>query len=426
MPAQRSLRFLQVAGIPLAALIGFLAWQLGSGLALPEATDGDAPQQATTTPGPSATPDELPLELTWREAVSGDARFVEVDPQGRAWLRISDPGGGPDTVAVASARRPAEVWPTLHAAVEARYEELLRSDTLRDFFAVDINARRVWVGPRYYADGAWTSVVTESPGAGGGSYHEDRVVLDDAGRAGIPWHAVVDCPTPGGCVEDGVDRFAFDGELEGGLRFDPAPGAARDELPACHLVSAEGAAWIVARRALFRLDDLNVPIEYPPLVGAGGTPNAGYATAALRAADGSVLVFVWAERRDRPTLVHELTALAWDGTTWTIVLAADVLGAAPFFNGDSAFERVTAATFDTVGRLWIAGSTGGLGVWSFEESDWVASWLPVDLGIPDDARIRDVAVGSDGAVWLATSAGARLGARPIAGMNYLPRVEVAR
>jgi hypothetical protein len=253
--------------------------------------------------------------------------------------------------------------------------------------------------------------------------HDDRALLDAEGRAGVPWLAIVDCPTPGGCFEHGLDRFTADGEIDGELRFEPAPGAERDELLASHLLPQRGgteAAWVVARREMAALIDLDVPLTYPPLVDENGAPNAGYATAAARLPDGAPLVFLWRERRDRPVLVHELIAIAWRDGAWEEVLSADELSTAPFLSGDPAFDRVVAASFDASDELWLAGNTGGLGLWSQEVGAWRASWSAEDLGLPADARIRDLDVAADGVAWLATSAGVWVGARPVAGTIFLP------
>jgi hypothetical protein len=406
--------------------------------AMRSVAEGGAPRQATQTPGASATPGpgetatpeapgDAPLGLAWGRTLDGDARFVEVDANARAWFRLADPGGGEDGVAVASLRRPVQQWADLETVVEDRHEEVLRLGTLRDFFAVDPAARRVWVGARYWVDGSWTTVSRDPSGVGGGLRHASRAVLDGESRAGVPWQAVVDCPTPGGCVEHGLDRFTAEGEIDAEIRFEPAPGAERDELLASHLLpllDQTGQAWVVGRRAMVPLADLEAPLAYPPLADENGAPNAGYVTAATRRPDGAPLVFLWVERRDRPTLVHELSAIAWVADGWVEALPADVLTAAPFLSGDPSFDRVVAAAFDEAGRLWLAGNTGGVGVWSMEEQAWLARWSAAELGLPPDARIRDLAVGADGAVWLATSAGAWAGARPVVGTLYLPIVLV--
>ena len=394
------------------------------------ADERPVPLQATRTPDPSRTPTpagsgEPALGLVWRRAAEGDVRYVEVDGGARAWLRLADPGGGPDAVARLSARRPVERWASLETLTEARYEELLRLGRLRDFFDVDEEARRVWIGARHYVDGVWTTVSRDPTGVGGGLRHAERVMLDGEGRATVPWQANVDCPTPGGCVEHGIDRFTADGLLEEELRFEAVPGAEREELPASYLLGdGVGEGWVAARREIVPHADWSAWMTYPPLVDDNGAPNAGYVTAATRSPDGAPLVLLWVERRDRPTLAHELSALSWTGEAWSEVLAPVQLAKAPFLSGDPAFDRIVAVAYDLSGRLWLAGQGGGLGLWSVSEGVWRASWSPEQLGLPTDARIRDVAVGGDGAVWLATSAGAWVGARPVAATLFIPRAGV--
>lgn len=403
--------------------------------ALPSATP-TATERSTSTPtraGPRPTRDP---RRKWMRHSHGDSilpadhvRFVALGPDGSTWIRVRMAGDAPDPIVEVDRNGSWHAYSGLKDVVEKKLAAIRRFGVMRNFVAMD-QAGRAWIGPEYFNGQKWTTVAMDDEQVGGGMRLGKRALTDPSDQAWVPSASSVDCLRPEGCAATGMRAYTADGEMKSSVLFDPAPEAGEYGIADVHLVPGTNgpmasrellgggilpqiqqparlwgarqgtgtSAWAVARRALYQVPATD-PIYYPHL---GLTPderrNAGYATAAALRPDGRLQVFTWVELHSGRTLAHKILANTWTASGWEVEDLTD----SPLFGGSVEFVRAVAAAYAGDGSLWIASSTGDLGMRL--NSDWDV-FTPDDSPLPQGGGINDIVVGPDGSVWIATDAG---------------------
>jgi hypothetical protein len=335
--------------------------------------------------------------------------YVSVAQDGTVWARSRSRRGGPDAVVAVASSGSWQRFADLKAAVGGRSSSIIGRPDLRDFWGVDREGR-IWIGMDYFDKGVWKAAGTDDLHVGGSVVHEQRVVLDEDGRAWVPFHAATDCAPPRLCINDGVRAFSTRGKDVIDLVAMNAPEAGRFGAPLISLVPSRTGddAWVAGRRNMYLLP-LTVPLEYPGFDNLFNRPearNAGFASAAISSPGGYLQVFLWIEEHTfdnfgRRMLKHKVTLSDWDGANWT---ALENLSDAPVFPQGVAFDTIVAADYAADGSMWVGTSGGLLGV-----RDRLGAWrdvfTPSDSILEPGERIYDVAVDASGNVWLGTDRG---------------------
>ncbi len=376
------------------------------------------PSTQTPTPSASPTPFAKPTRDPSKRWLSLDssnsilpfnrARFVAVDRQGTVWLRVRNPRGGPDAVIAARSKDTWRRFASLKDAALRNLATVRDQGFLEDFWAVDRRGR-IWIGPEYFDGIRWKTVATDDRHVGGTVRHSRQVVLDADDRAWVPFSTSSECPNPDLCRAEGLRSYGTSGNLGLDVFFEPAPEAGRYGVPEFFLTAAPtGQAWAVSRRALYVLPIRN-PVRYPFLGSLFEQPagrNAGYATAATLRPDGRLQVFSWVEQHTRDRfgrriLDYRVFGNTWNGDDW---LEPEDLTHAPMFVGGVAFDRIVTASYAPNGQLWVATSSGKVGVRDASGA-WVDLFGPTDSPLAAGQVINDLALGPDGTVWVATDDG---------------------
>lgn len=394
-------------------------------------TPTSAPVTGWTRLGPEAVP--VAVDRT---------RLVRVAPDGSVWLRLADPSGGPDRVAA----RFGDAWQAFDSMADAvgeRYPEIRLQGTIPDLWSVDASGR-VWIGPGYHNGTDMIRLAEESTGIGGRFALEERALLDREGNAWVPFSASFDCPLPIGCRTAGLRAFDAAGDLTIGVTFEPEPDAELYAVPAARLLPpervvprelamtdadattastlAEGDAWVVTPRFLYSLPDTS-PIAYPFLDSSGGASrNAGYSTAAAVMPDGRLQVFTWVEKHESRLVTWHAYANTWLDGTWDVW---DLTAECPLLDGGAEFVRITAATYDGAGALWLGSSEGEVAVW--RDGAWSDHFTPADTPLLPGRPITGITAGAGGSMWFVQPGGVfALGDGTIVAPTlqiYLPRVQ---
>ncbi len=344
------------------------------------------------------------------------ATAVRVGSDGTVWLRHLAAPSGAEAVTRVAADGARARFASLRAAVEHDPESLIRSGTLPGFWAVD-PAGGVWVGGTRLAGGIW-----HAPAAPAAQL-VDRVALDPAGRAWVPFDPAGACPSPVACAPAGLVAFTADGGLAASVAPDFEPALSVRELPMVHFPPLSADPVAVLPHGLVRLSDGSVH-AYAALSPdpASGRRPAGFASAAAVDPAGRPVAFLTLERDDPALpggLRYDLLAHAWTGGGWDITDLSDN----PLCAGHRQVPCiVTAAEFDGGDTLWLAVHSGGLVVRG-SDGAWRSRY---DSGnSPLRAGVAGIAIARDGTVWLATADGGltlRDGRWLPAGRWHLPAV----
>ncbi len=338
---------------------------------------------------------------------------VRVDADGTVWFRHAAPTGGGEAVTRIAADGARARFASLRAAVEADPTGVAGTGTLPGFWAVAADGG-IWVGGARFAGGAW-----QAPAAPSGQL-ADRVALDPAGRAWVPFDPAGACPAPEACAPAGLVAFGVDGRLVASAAPDPEPALVARGLPMVHFPPVGDPVAILPHQ-LVRLAD-GSPHAYAALTPdpESGRRPAGFASAAATDPAGRPVAFVTLEREAATApggLTYAVLAHAWDGGGWDVTDLSD----GPLCTDDPARPCiVTAAEFDAAGTLWMAVHRGGVaargvdGVWHARHDA---------RNSPLRAPVAGIAAAPDGTLWLATAGGAlalRDGRWSPAGRWHLP------
>ncbi len=376
----------------------------------------------TPTPTAASVPGWTRLGSDTVPAAVDRTRVLGVSPDGSVWLRIADPLGGPDRL-VARIDGSWRTFDSVADAVEELYPDIRRQGTLPDLWAVDTFGR-VWIGPAYRNGTDMVRLAEESIGIGGRFKLEERALLDRDGNAWVPYSGSVDCPLPTGCRTAGLRAFDAAGDLTLGIGFEPEPDAEIYAVPAARLLppervvprelalaegrsqdsifgddssavtTAEGDAWVVTPRFLYSLPDTS-PIAYPFLDSSGGAArNAGYSTSAAVMPDGRLQVFTWVEKHEGRSVTWHVYANTWMGGTWDVW---DLTATCPLLDGGAEYVRITSATYDAEGHLWVGSSEGEVAVW--KDGTWLTHYTPADTPLLPGRPVTGITAGSGGAMW---------------------------
>ena len=437
---------------------------------------GDLPfSTAEPSPTVTRTPVPTPSEAGWslpippEDLAPGDVPYALASwPDGTLWARVRRADGGPDRIAkrTPGADAVTVVYESLQAAVEAEEALILANGSLPGFWSIDAEGRILIGTERFVRDPTtdeadWRSAAVDSSYAIGERRYEERVVVDDAGNAWVPYTDESDCTRPEGCAEAGVHAFSTDGDLVGSISLSPLPEAATygiapvmfvsdpdaitetfeegieetfeavaaeagsksapppgikadgstrgahtverpsSRIDAAAMAAAGSTAWAATRIAAYPLPIIGqpVPIFYPFL----GPPPRG-ATARLRNSG-----------------YHTICLLDPAGNlevfTWVEMHAHDHVDhrifkntltpfgwAAPedlthtVFGGSVRFERVTAAAYSPAGSLWIGMSSGRIA--AKIGGQWTGFYDTTNSPLPG-APIKGLDIGFDGTVFVA-------------------------
>lgn len=299
---------------------------------------------------------------------------------------------------------------TIASIVERSHAGVVRAGTVDDVWAVD-GAGRAWVGARFHDGSRWTVVGRDEIDPDGATRLEARAIVAADGLAWVPFTTAQACPGADPCDARGL--AAFDGRgRRGGLTFEPAYEADAFGLADVHLLkpTADIAPAAVGRMRLYVLPD-TIGVAHPllgPPADPGGLRNAGYAGAASRRADGTLDIFTWVELQAPEGVSHHVFRNRWQPSAgWDV---PDDLSASPLFEGQTRNVRPSAAAWSPAvpgegesPTLWLASSGGGVARW--RDGVWDARFEAADIGLPARSRIRDLAVGLDGTLWLAADDG---------------------
>jgi hypothetical protein len=361
---------------------------------------------------------------------------VAVDAAGAVWLRLGGARRLPTDLVIGIGRngRP-QLRAALTEVVAGRFEIIRRQGSLVDYWAVDAGGR-VWVGPTFFDGRAWTQLDRDSVSASGALLYDYRAAADAKGQAWAPWAVFPNCPSPEPCDQRGLRAFDAKGQ-QGDVAFAPLYEADAWGVADVHLLQAAGAApterlplYAAARAAFYRLPSVegeNYPFLGPPLLPTQ-LRNAGYATAAARRPDGRVQVITWVELQKPEAVEYRILANTWtEGQGWD---APEDWTESPLVAGNARGVRLVVAAWSPVAvaadqaTLWAASSAGGVA--RQVGGKWDLAFDAKEIGLTAGARIRDLAVGLDGTVWLATDQGVftygELGPIPPPVRAYLPAV----
>ena len=419
---------------------------------------------AAPTARPSALPTAKPAGSGFRRPDAGAPlplrriRRLRFGPDGELWARVPDPSGGPDIVLTRVAGRWRR-WGTVEQVIEQRFSELLGKGVVPDFFAADARGR-IWAGPNLYDGRAWRRLATDQIHPGGTLRHDQRTLLDRAGRAWVPFGGTTECASPLGCAAAGVRAFDADSGAGASVDVDVVPEMGEYGLEDLHFVRGQAGSgpptlsssatatasrndalgrlgrwlglvrprvarpsstastssaasmlaaddvYVVSPSALYVLPDTITAIRYPFLPGiedAGGeTRNAGYATTSAMDLSGRLVAFTWVERHEGRTLSYQIVANTWLGTGWDTPL--DLTPGSPLLIAGSAeFLRISAAAFAPDGTLWLG--TSDAQVASLKEGVWTHHFTAANSPLIAGEPIQALTVAADGTLWIAQASG---------------------
>jgi len=351
------------------------------------------------------------------ELIHPEVSDVAVDAAGAVWVRSGGARRAANDLVLGISRtgRP-QVQGSVTTVVAGRFEIIRRQGDLADFWAVD-GQGRAWVGPTFYNGRVWTVVDRDTEAPVGALQYDYRTAADPTGLAWVPFIAYPSCPSPEPCDRRGLRAFDARGQANG-IVFEPMYEADAWKVADVHLVAAapggtdptaKPTLFAAARTAFYRLP-ANEGVSYP-LLGPPSSPaqlrNAGYATAAARRPDGRAQVITWVELQRPEAVDYRIFANTWtDGQGWD---SPEDWTEAPLVGGDAKSLRIVAAAWSPVlgaadqAALWVASSSGGVA--RRTGGKWVLLFGAEDVGLPDGARIRALAIGWDGTVWLASDTG---------------------
>lgn len=339
---------------------------------------------------------------------------VAVDAGGAVWLRLGGARRLPTDLVIGIGRngRP-QLRAALTDVVAGRFEIIRRQGSLTDYWAVDAGGR-VWIGPAFFDGRAWTALDQDSVSAAGTLRYDYRAAADAQGQAWVPWIVFPNCPSPEPCDQRGLRAFDAKGQQDD-VAFAPVYEADAWGIADVHFLPAAGAVpaerlplYAAARAAFYRLPDggENYPFLGPPL-SPTQLRNAGYATAAARRPDGRVQVITWVELQKPEAVEYRILANTWtDGQGWE---TPEDWTDSPLVAGNARGLRLVATAWSPVtgaadqAALWAASSAGGVA--RQVGGKWDLAFDAKEIGLAPGAHIRDLAVGLDGTVWLATDRG---------------------
>lgn len=329
---------------------------------------------------------------------SEPVRFISVDTTGEVWLRLRVSGGREDRIVAIDASENRRVYASLRAAVQANYRAILQRGDLSDFWAVD-SSDNVWVGPAFFNGRIWQLAAGPSTGLSSLTY-EDRVAVDAAGNAWVPYRIQEGCAQTTDCELAGIAAFNARGEMVSDIVLEVMPDLQRRDLPFVRFEGdADGGLVALGSRAAYRLP-ITEPLPYPGMDfdPTSGTRNAGFGSASAITPEGQLSAFTRVEP-PRGATAPVLSELTWKGASWQ----SNDLGGSPLFNGHTGSRFVTAAVYDFEGRLWVAASSAELAARAGRQ--WGLHFNAANS--PVDALITDLAVAPDGTLWVGTTKGAR-------------------
>jgi len=342
-------------------------------------------------------------------------RAVEVDGAGVVWARSAGSGGASDAVVAIGADGRTRYRGPLEALIETRFETVRRLGSVADLWAVDPGGR-VWLGPRFHDGSAWTVVARDGDGPLGRLRYDGRAFADADGQAWVPFTATRTCPGLDPCDLRGLRAFTAAGQRSE-IMLGPAYEADGWGVADVHLQGAgDGSAGFAARAAsrlaLYLLPAIE-PIPYPflgPPANPGDLRNAGYATAAAGRPDGRLQVFTWVELQLPEGAQYRIFANTWHGGTTNPGWGdPEDLADCPLVGGGARDVRIVAAAWGRAAAgaqgeaLWLASSAGGVA--QRRDGRWPLAFTAREIGLGATARIRDLAVGPDGTLWLAADDG---------------------
>lgn len=324
------------------------------------------------------------------------ASAVRVDAEGAVWFRHAAPTGGGEAVTRVAADGTRARFASLRAAVEANPTGVAGLGTLPGFWAVAADGG-IWVGGTRFAGGAW-----QLPAAPAGQL-ADRVALDPAGRAWVPFDPAGACPAPEACAPAGLVAFGVDGRLAASVAPDPEPALVARGLPMVHFPTAGGDAVAILPHGLVRLADGSAhPFAALAPDPASGRRPAGFASAAAGDPAGRPVAFLTLERDDPAApagLRYDVLAHAWDGSGWEVTDLSDSPLCADRRDRPCV---VSAAGFDAAGTLWLAAHAGGLAARGADGA-WHVHYHAGNS--PLSGWVAGIDAAPDGTLWLATTGG---------------------
>lgn len=372
--------------------------------------------------GRQAAPEQPPVPVIAASGPllpSGAIRFIAVDGQGSVWFRVANPAGGRDRVTVIGRDGSRRDFKSLRAVVALRTAAVRQAGSLLDFWAVD-GSGRVWVGPAFYDEPNWVEVAQDRTYPGGTISYEERVAVDAAGNAWVPYRTTNECPMGGICSSAGLAAFSASGDLVREITFPEVAELAARDLPQLRLVTlADGRLLAVAARAAYALPDATA-IELPGFAAdpTTGRRDAGFVSAATsRGADAAV--FAW---RD-PTALGAVPVVA-ELRGYNTVWQSFDLKSCPLLRAGTDSRFVTASAYGAEELLWLASTDGELA--ARRGDAWTELFTAENS--PLGAPVRALAVDDRGALWIGTARGALMYGDGVWHTNmtvHLPTLETA-
>lgn len=324
---------------------------------------------------------------------------------GIIWIRF-DPLGADETLAVGPEGLILTRGPT-RELIASGHPRVRAEGSLRDFWSIDA-AGRIWLGPAYHDGKAWR-VLARDGRRGESQYRfEPQTLLDAGDQAWVPYEIERSCGDPDGCLIRGLQAFGPEGPRSGVFEFDTRSEADAYGLPWYFLLPMSGgrnaSPVALGRQALYRLPNPQ-PVDLP-LLGTpvpGGLRNSGYTTLAMRDEAGRPQVFTWVELQGRETVTPSLRVQSWEESRAAWTEPVELLDL-PFSGSDPSTLRLVAGDRSPDGAaLWLAASDGGVA--NREGGAWTRHFGRETIGLSSAARILDLAVGPDDAVWLVATDG---------------------
>ncbi len=382
-------------------------------------------QPSLTPPAvtPSVTPTALPTRppgRTWRQFTTANApleannvRRVTTDAEGTAWARIYRGPHRADAVVAAQARGTWRAYADLRQAVTRQADRVRRLGVLAGFWAFNERGD-IWIGAEHFDGLRWRVEGSDEWTPDGRLRLQQEVIVDRTGIARVPFETQLSCRGTAPCRLAGLRPYVFGRHLQGDIMVDADPTAWRRGIPALRLLANPAPAgtlaggWAVAHRALYPVPQPN-GVPYPVILDIAMSPRhrtSGHATAACLRPDGRPVVFTWVERHgldaaSRRIISYHVYENQFAGETWATVIDFSI---SPLFPAGVRDDWVAAAAYGPGGERWLASAGGWLAVQN-SAGLWSDAFAPREIGLPEGASINDLAVGVDGTVWLATTAG---------------------
>ncbi len=387
--------------------------------ASPTAPPTGTPTAVMPSPMPTAFPTRLPGR-SWRHfsranapLASDDVRRVSTDADGTAWVRVYLGERRPDGVVAALAHGPWRLYADLRQAVMRQSQDVRRLGVLEGFWAFNERGD-VWIGAEYFDGQSWRVEGADEWSPDGRVRLHQEVLVDRTGIARVPVETTVRCTGIAPCRIAGLRPYVAGRHLQGDLILDVDPTALRRGVPSVRLLAnpapagAPSGGWAVGHRALYPLPQVS-GVPFPVLLDVAMSPRyrtGGHATAACLRPDGRPVVFTWVERHSldpasRRTVSTHVYENQFAGETWAAVID---LSNSPLFPNGVGDDWVAAAAYGPDGERWLASARGILAAQN-PAGLWIDAFQAAEIGLPEGALVRDLAIGVDGTVWLATSAG---------------------